>query len=119
MTEAEIKRIVKEQRSFFATGATLPVEARVQALTRLKACILKRENEINEAVKKDLGKSAFETYMCETGLVLSELTYMLKHIYSYTREKTVRTPLAQFHSRSFKKPSPYGVTLIMSPWNYP
>ncbi len=119
MTEAEIKRIVKEQRSFFATGATLPVEARVQALTRLKACILKRENEINEAVKKDLGKSAFETYMCETGLVLSELTYMLKHIYSYTREKTVRTPLAQFHSRSFKKPSPCGVTLIMSPWNYP
>jgi acyl-CoA reductase-like NAD-dependent aldehyde dehydrogenase len=119
MTEAEIKRIVKEQRSFFATGATLPVEARVQALTRLKACILKRENEINEAVKKDLGKSAFETYMCETGLVLSELTYMLKHIYLYTREKTVRTPLAQFHSRSFKKPSPYGVTLIMSPWNYP
>ena len=119
MTEAEIKRIVKEQRSFFATGATLPVEARVQALTRLKACILKRENEINEAVKKDLGKSAFETYMCETGLVLSELTYMLKHIYSYTKEKTVRTPLAQFHSRSFKKPSPYGVTLIMSPWNYP
>ncbi len=119
MTEAEIKRIVKEQRSFFAAGATLPVEARVQALTRLKACILKRENEINEAVKKDLGKSAFETYMCETGLVLSELTYMLRHIYSYTKEKTVRTPLAQFHSRSFKKPSPYGVTLIMSPWNYP
>lgn len=119
MTDAEIRRIVKEQHSFFATGATLPVEFRVQALTKLKACILKREDNINEAVKKDLGKSAFETYMCETGLVLSELTYMLKHIYSYTREKTVRTPLAQFHSRSFRKPSPYGVTLIMSPWNYP
>lgn len=119
MTEAEIKRIIKEQRSFFASGATLPVETRIQALTKLKACILKKEDSINEAVKKDLGKSAFETYMCETGLVLSELSYMLKHIRSYAAEKTVHTPLAQFHSRSFKKPSPYGVTLIMSPWNYP
>ncbi len=44
---------------------------------------------------------------------------MLKHISSYAKEKSVRTPLAQFHSRSYKKPSPYGVTLIMSPWNYP
>lgn len=119
MTEAEIKRIVKEQRKFFAAGATLPIETRIQALTRLKACILKKEDEINEAVKKDLGKSPFETYMCETGLVLSELTYMLKHIHSIAKERNVRTPLAQFHSRSYKKPSPYGVTLIMSPWNYP
>ncbi len=57
--------------------------------------------------------------MCETGLVLSEISYMLRHVRSYAREKRVRTPLAQFHSRSFKKPSPYGVVLIMSPWNYP
>ena len=57
--------------------------------------------------------------MCESGLVLSEITYMLKHIRSLSREKTVHTPLAQFHSRSYRKPSPYGVTLIMSPWNYP
>ena len=60
-----------------------------------------------------------ESYMCETGLVLDEISYMLKHIRRFAREKRVRTPLAQFHSRSFKKPSPYGVTLIMSPWNYP
>ena len=57
--------------------------------------------------------------MCETGLVLSEISYMLKHIRKYSRERRVPTPLAQFHSRSYKKPSPYGVTLIMSPWNYP
>lgn len=119
VTEAEIKNIISEQRSYFFTGATLPVDVRVQALKRLKSCIIKKEEQINKAVKKDLGKSVFETYMCESGLVLSEISYMLKHIYSYTREKTVRTPLAQFHSRSYKKPSPYGVVLIMSPWNYP
>ena len=57
--------------------------------------------------------------MCETGMVLEELSYMLKHTPKFAREQRVRTPLAQFHSRSYKKPSPYGVTLIMSPWNYP
>lgn len=119
MTETEIKKIVGEQRSYFHTGATLPVSVRVHALNKLKSCIIEKEEKINKAIHQDLGKSAFETYMCETGLVLSELSYMLKHISSYAKEKSVRTPLAQFHSRSYKKPSPYGVTLIMSPWNYP
>lgn len=119
MTETEIKEIVQKHRTYFHTGATLNVERRVQALTRLKACILKYEAKIHSALKKDLGKSAFESYMCETGLVLSEISYMLKHIHSFAREKNVWTPLAQFHSRSYKKPSPYGVVLIMSPWNYP
>ena len=57
--------------------------------------------------------------MCETGLTLSEINYMIRHIRSFSREKTVHTPLTQFHSRSYTKPSPYGVVLIMSPWNYP
>lgn len=119
MTEAEIRSFVQKQREFFYTGATLEISYRINALKNLKKCILKYEEEINEAIKKDLGKSAFESYMCETGLVLSEITYMLKHIRKFSKEKTVYTPLAQFHSRSYRKPSPYGVTLIMSPWNYP
>ena len=119
MNETEIRQIVKNQRSYFYSGATLDVEFRINALKTLKAAILKYESRINDAIQKDLGKSPFESYMCEAGLVLSEISYMQKHIRSFAREKTVRTPLAQFHSRSFKKPSPYGVTLIMSPWNYP
>lgn len=119
MTEAEIKQIVQKHRTYFSTGATLNVSYRVHALTKLKSCIIKKEEKIHEAIKNDLGKSGFESYMCETGLVLSEISYMLKHIRSYAKEKTVWTPLAQFASRSYKKPSPYGVVLIMSPWNYP
>lgn len=119
MAAEEIKQILEKQRTFFYTGSTLSVDYRLHALRRLKACILRHEAEINHALKEDLGKSPFESYMCETGLVLSELTYMLRHVRRFSKEKTVRTPLAQFHSRSFKKPSPYGVTLIMSPWNYP
>ena len=119
MTETEIKNMVSQQRSFFYTGTTLDINYRIQALKKLKACILSRETAINEALQRDLGKSGFESYMCETGLVLSEISYMLKHIRSFAREKRVPTPLAQFHSRSYQKPSPYGTVLIMSPWNYP
>lgn len=119
MTEQEINSLVARQRKYFQTGATLPVSVRITALRGLYTAIVKYENEIHDALKKDLGKSGFESYMCETGLVLEEISYMLKHIRRFAGEKRVRTPLAQFHSRSFKKPSPYGVTLIMSPWNYP
>ena len=119
MTETEIRQIVENQRTYFYTGATLPLSHRIEALKKIQSYILTHEAEIGKAIRKDLGKSDFESYMCETGLVLSEITYMLKHIRSFAKEENVLTPLAQFHSRSFKKPSPYGVALIMSPWNYP
>lgn len=119
MNETEIQEMIKKQRSYFYCGVTLNVDFRITALRKLKNAIIKYEAQINDAINKDLGKSAFESYMCETGLVLSEISYMLKHIRSFAKEKTVITPLAQFHSRSFQKPSPYGVVLIMSPWNYP
>lgn len=119
MNENEIKKIIDKQRNFFYTSVTLNVNYRIKALEKLKTCILQYEERINEAIKKDLGKSSFESYMCETGLVLSEISYMLKHIKSFSGEKKVHTPLAQFHAKSYKKPSPYGVVLIMSPWNYP
>lgn len=119
MNESEIKSLVDAQRSFFLTGRTLDVSYRIQALKRLKAAIQRHESRLHNAILKDLGKSSFESYMCETGMVLSELTYMLKHIKSFAAEKNVWTPLAQFASRSYRKPSPHGVVLIMSPWNYP
>ena len=119
MTEQEIKDLVTRQRSYFQSGATFPVSARLAALRRLYNAISSHEKEIRRALQKDLGKSGFESYMCETGMVLEEISYMLKHTRKFAREQRVHTPLAQFCSRSYKKPSPYGVTLIMSPWNYP
>lgn len=119
MTREEITAIVDKQRRYYSTGATLPVEGRIEALKKLRQALLHHEEAIAEAIRQDLGKSKEESYMCETGLVVSEISYLLRHIRSFAREKTVATPLAQFASRSYKKPSPYGVTLIMSPWNYP
>lgn len=104
---------------WFRNGHTLPVEFRLQALRRLKGAIEQREADIAAALQADLGKSGFEGYMCEIGMVRSELSHMLRHAPRYAREQTVPTPLAQFPARSFVKPSPKGVVLIMSPWNYP
>ena len=119
MTQEAIQEIIRKQRNYFYTGATLNIDFRITALKKLQTSIQSHQEQINAALKSDLGKSSFESYMCESGLVLSEITYILKHIHSFSKEKTVHTPLAQFHSRSYRKPSPYGVTLIMSPWNYP
>ena len=102
MTEQEIKDIVTRQRKYFQTGATLPVSTRLTALQKLYNAISYHETEIHNALKKDLGKSAFESYMCETGMVLEEISYMLKHTKRLAAEKRVRTPLAQFHSRAVR-----------------
>ena len=119
MNEQEIKNLVTKQRSYFQTGATLSVEARLKALRKLYAAIYGHQREIHAALREDLGKSNFESYMCETGMVLDEISCMLKHLRRWAKDETVPTPLAQFHSHNYRKPSPYGVVLIMSPWNYP
>ena len=115
----DIQQIVQRQHDYFATGATLDVKGRLAALDRLRAAIEKYEGEINAALKADLNKSPFETYMCEVGLVLNELSYIRKRTRRWARDKRVPTPLSQFKSVSFRHPEPYGVVLVMAPWNYP
>lgn len=115
----EIKNIIEKQKKFFATGKTLDIKYRKEALKKLKATIEKYETEIGEAIKADLGKSTSESFMCEIGLVKSEISYMIKHINKFAKEKTVKTPITNWISRSYIKPVPYGNVLIMSPWNYP
>lgn len=115
----QIEEILQKQRRYFQSGATLPVSVRIQALKKLRNAVKKYEKEIGQALAADLGKSDFEGFMCETGLVCSELSYLIKHVRGYAGEKTVRTPLTQFAARSYVKSSPYGNVLIMSPWNYP
>lgn len=119
MTEQEIRQILEKQHRLFQEGATLPVSFRLSQLQKLKDGIRRYEEKLDQALEEDLGKSRMESYMCEIGLTLSELTWMQKHLRSLVREKRVVTPLAQFAARSFRSPSPYGTVLIMSPWNYP
>lgn len=119
MNQQQIDALREKQRKFFATGATLDVSFRIAALKKLYQALQENEQAIAEALHSDLGKSAQESFLCETGMTLSEISYLLKHIRGFAREKTVPTPMAQFAARSYRKPMPYGVCLIMSPWNYP
>ena len=119
MDTKEIDLLLERQRAYFHTGATLPVRFRKEMLRKLYAAVERYEERINRALKADLGKSAFEGYMCEVGLVRTEISYMLKHVDRFARRKTVWTPLAQFAAHSYVQPSPYGNVLILSPWNYP
>lgn len=115
----QTEALMKKQRSFLDSGKTLDISFRIRALDLLERAILAHEERLYAAIRKDLGKSRAEAYMCETGLTLSELRYMKRHLRSFSRNRRVRTPLAQFHAKSFTVQEPYGVVLIMSPWNYP
>ena len=114
-----IDLILESQRKFFRSGATLPVEYRVEMLKKLYDTIKENKKEIAIALQQDLGKSEFESFMCETGMVLTEITYMIKNAAKLSAKKKVATPLAQFPSASYQMPIPYGNVLVMSPWNYP
>ena len=115
----EINEIIKKQREFFNSNKTLDYKFRKNALLMLKENILKNQDKICNALKEDLGKSQSESYMCEIGMVLGEISYMLKNLKKFMKPKSVKTSLAQFPSTAKRIASPYGVTLIMSPWNYP
>ena len=111
--------IVENQRRFFQTHVTRDVEFRIRALKKLKKTIRDWEPRIAEALHADLGKSAAESYMCEIGLVLGSLSDTLKHIRKWSKPRRVSAGLAHFPSSCQVEADPYGVVLIMSPWNYP
>lgn len=114
-----IEEIVKNQRTYYMTGATRPLEFRLAALRKLQQAVRDNEKQICDALLQDLNKQPFESYMAEIGMVLDEVRFHLRHLPRWIKDKRVPTPLAQFPAVSFISPEPYGVALIMSPWNYP
>lgn len=115
----EIQELAAQQRTYFNTGATRTAAFRRQALERLRAALLEHEEELNAALLADLNKAPAESYFTETGMVLEELRFQLRHFEKWARPRRVITPLAQFPSRGERLPEPYGCVLIMAPWNYP
>lgn len=113
------EELLERQRAFFEKGDTLRPDFRICALRKLKGAIRRREGELNAALKADLNKAPDESYLTETGMVLSELDFAISHLRGWAAPKRRPTPLSQFPARSRVLPSPYGCTLIISPWNYP
>ena len=119
MNESQVKAIVDRQRAYFRTNATLPVRARREALSRLYDAVSAHEADIASALAADLGKSADESYMCETGLSLSEIRYQRDHVARWSRARLRPTDLANALATSKTVRVPYGTVLVMAPWNYP
>lgn len=113
------KEIIGRQRGFFQSGATRSVSFRLKALDKLAGALKLFEEKTEMALYEDLGKSSMEAFMTETGMVLEEIKYLRKHLKSLCRTRRVKTPVAQFPSKSFISPEPYGTVLVLSPWNYP
>lgn len=115
----EISDIISRQREYFNSGTTRSLSFRLDALKKLQKALQDNDQLICDALKQDLNKAPMETYMCETGMVLEELRYHIKHLARWMKPKRVKTPLAQFKAKSFVSPEPYGLALIIAPWNYP
>lgn len=111
--------LVNKQRLFFLTGITKDVAFRLEALQKLRNGILSHEKELMVALKADLNKSEFEAYSTEIGMELKEIRFTLSNLRSWVKPKKINTPISHFGSTSFIYAEPYGVALIISPWNYP
>ncbi len=111
--------LVAKQREFFLSGGTLGVEERIRYLKALKEVVSAREDAILAALKLDLGKPRFEAYISEVAHFHMEVDYALSHIKRWSRPKRRLTPLLHFPAASYTYRQPYGVVLIISPWNYP
>lgn len=113
------QQVFDKQTKFFQTKTTYSYSFRIQMLKQLKNMIVMYQKEISKAVFLDLGKSEMETYMCEIGLVLQSIKYAQKHLKGWMKTKKVKTSFVNYPSKSYVVKDPRGVTLIISPWNYP
>jgi len=111
--------IVERQREFFSSGATIDVEYRIQALKKLRSAVSEHSNFLQTALYEDLHKSSHEANMTELGLVLEELRFHIKRLKKWHKPTKVAPSLGQMPASVKVYKEPYGVTLIMSPWNYP
>ncbi len=114
-----IQTLVKMQRDYYNQGHTKTYEFREKALKQLYNSVVEHEDEIKEALYKDLNKSSGEAYLTEIGVTLKEIRFLKKHLKKLMKIKRVKSEITNFPAKNFISPSPYGVVLIMSPWNYP
>ncbi len=119
MNLAELQNIINNQETFFRSGATLDIGFRIKALTKLRGLLKEYDQEINEALRLDLGKHPFESYASEHGLAIQEIGIMIRNLKRWSRPQKAYTPMAHWFGRSYFLNQPYGKVLIISPWNYP
>ena len=119
MDQQEVNALFESQKQFFSKGRTLSLDYRRDLLLRLKKAIEINEDKIHEALKKDLNKSKFESFLSETQFSIIEIESTLKKLKKWMSPKRVKSPLLQWPVKSYIQPEPLGTVLIIAPWNYP
>lgn len=115
----EIELIFNEQKKFFASGKSKNIDFRIKELKKLKRIIKENEEEILQALKADLGKSNFEAYATEVGIIYDEINLHIKNVRKWARREKRNSSIVYYPSKSYVYKEPYGVTLIIGPFNYP
>ena len=115
----DINLIFKNQKEFFESGKTINVDYRIKNLKKLNDIIKKNEDKILRELKKDLGKSNFEGYVTEVGILYDDINFHIKNVKKWSSEEKRKSPIVYYPSKSYIYKEPYGVTLIIGPFNYP
>jgi aldehyde dehydrogenase (NAD+) len=115
----DLQELVASQRAFFTSGQTRDLSFRIRQLKQLQTAVELAEKRVLKALEVDLSKFAYEAYLSEIGLVRYQLRFTLKRIRRWAAFRRVPTPLSGLPGSSRIYPEPYGVVLIISPWNYP
>lgn len=119
LTPQSVSELLSKQKAFFASNATRSYSYRIEQLNRLYQAILNHQGQLESALYQDLGKSNFESYTSEIGLILSGITHTKKHLKQWMKPQRVSTPLHIFPASSRIESVPFGSVLIMGPYNYP
>lgn len=117
--DEQVESMIKEQRHYYYQSQTKNIAFRKEQLIILKRTIQKYEEQVLEALKNDLNKNEFEAYSTEVGIVYDSINYLLKNIDQWAKPKSVKTPLHFQPGKSYIVREPYGVTLVIAPFNYP
>jgi len=119
MEKEEISLILEAQKKYFASGETFDPSFRVETLKKLRSLLISHEKEIAEAMWKDFHKPGFEVVGTESGVVISEMSFLIRNLKKWSKPKRVQSLLINFPASSYIKPVPYGQVLVLSPWNFP
>ncbi len=115
----QIPEIVQNQKTFFASGVTKDIAFRMTQLKNLKQALITHEKALIDALYADLKKPAFEAYTNEIYFIHKEINYALKKIKKWCKPQRKTTSIHSFPGYGYTKAEPYGVVLIIAPWNYP
>lgn len=115
----DARALVARLRATFESGRTRPLSWRREQLKRMKALLVEREDDLLDALAKDLGKPRAEAWATDIGFVIAEIDYVTRRLRRWTRPRRVHAPLVTKPSRARIAPEPLGVVLVIAPWNYP